>query len=123
MAKRKEAKKARITKSSGNVFEDLELPNARALLAKTELIMEITKIIRKKNLTQAQAAKILGIDQPKVSALLNGKLTGFSMDRLMNFLVALGKDVAIQIQDHRAKTTSPRVYVDKKNRRRSSARL
>ena len=67
-------------KSSGNVFADLELPDAEERLAKAELAKQIEHIIKKKRLTQEQAAKILGINQPKVSALLRGKLAGFSVD-------------------------------------------
>ena len=62
----------KIEKSSGNVFADLDLPNSGELLAKAELASKIYSIIKKKKLTQKQASVILGIDQPKVSALLSG---------------------------------------------------
>lgn len=85
-------------KSSGNVFADLGLPDAGERLAKAELARQIENIIKKKRLTQEKAAKILGISQPKVSALLHGKLAGFSMDRLLKFLMALDQDIEIRIK-------------------------
>jgi len=87
-----------FVKSSGNVFADLGLPNAEERLAKAELARQIEHIIKRKRLTQEQAAKILGISQPKVSALLHGKLAGFSMDRLLKFLMALDQDIEIRIK-------------------------
>lgn len=86
-----------FVKSSGNVFADLELPNAEERFAKAELARQIGHVIKKKRLTQAGTAKILGISQPKVSALLNGKLAGFSVDRLLKFLMALDQDIEIRI--------------------------
>jgi len=86
-----------IERSSGNVFADLRIPNPDEYLAKAELAARIFKIIRRRRLTQAAAGKLLGISQPKVSALLNGRLDGFSTDRLFRFLNALGCDVRITI--------------------------
>ena len=83
--------------SSGNVFADLEIPNPDEALAKAKVARQIRKIIKKKKLTQTQAAKILKIDQPKVSLLLRGYLTNFSLERLFRFLNALGQDVYISI--------------------------
>ncbi len=83
--------------SSGNVFADLNVQNPEEALAKAELARQIHSVIKKKRLTQSCAAKILGIDQPKVSALLSGKLSGFSLERLFRFLNKLGKDVAISV--------------------------
>ena len=71
-------------------------------MAKTELIVEIGKIIRKRRLTQAQAAKVLGIDQPKVSALLSGRLISFSFDRLLKFLSLLERDIEIVLRPTRS---------------------
>jgi len=85
-------------KSSGNVFADLGLPDAEERVAKAELARKIEHIIKRKHLTQERAAKILGISQPKVSALLHGKLAGFSMDRLFKFLMALDQDIEIRIK-------------------------
>jgi predicted XRE-type DNA-binding protein len=87
-----------VQASSGNVFADLELENSEELLVKAELARRISGIIAAQNMTQTEAAKILGIDQPKVSALVNGKLSGFSTTRLFRFLNALGRDVEILVK-------------------------
>ena len=87
-----------VYRGSGNVFADLELPDAEEMLVKAELVRQIYEVIRKRRLTQIKAAEILGIDQPKVSALLRGKLAGFSLERLFHFLNALGKDVQIVVK-------------------------
>src|SRR4051812_23906327 len=90
-----------IETSCGNVFADLGLKNPEELLAKAELMQRISEIIAERKLTQARAAKLLGVDQPKVSALLRGKLDGFSLDRLFRFLNALGRDVEITVRPAR----------------------
>lgn len=87
-----------VLESSGNVFADLELDEPEEMLAKAELARRIGNILKRRRLTQAQAATLLGIDQPKVSALLRGKLGGFSTDRLLRFLMALDRDVDIVIK-------------------------
>ena len=87
-----------FTPSSGNVFADLKLPNASDLLAKAELAAKIIAEIQRRRLTQSQAAAILGIDQPKVSALKQGKLSGFSIERLMRLLLVLGSDIEITVK-------------------------
>jgi len=86
-----------VQNSSGNVFADLGIPNPEQYLAKAELAAQILKIVQQRRLTQTVAAKTLGITQPKVSALLNGRLDGFSSDRLFRFLNALGCDVRITV--------------------------
>jgi predicted XRE-type DNA-binding protein len=85
------------TVSSGNVFADLGLPNPEEALAKAELAHKITVLIQDKGLTQVQSAKLLGIDQPKVSALIRGRLSLFSLERLMRFLLMLGQDIKITV--------------------------
>lgn len=85
------------TPSSGNVFADLGLPDAEDLLAKANLALHIRRVIEARKLTQAQAADLLGISQPKVSLIINGRLDGFSTDRLMRFLNDLGCDVQISV--------------------------
>lgn len=91
--------------SSGNVFADLNLPQADDLLAKAELAAKIIAEIQRRRLTQSHAAAILGIDQPKVSALKQRKLSGFSIERLMRFLLVLGLDIEITVKG-RAKSRS-----------------
>ena len=85
------------TESSGNVFADLGILNPEEALAKAEIASKIHDIIKEKKLTQAKAAKILEITQPKVSLLLRGYLTDFSLERLLGFLNELGQDVYISI--------------------------
>lgn len=87
-----------FTPSSGNVFADLGLPQADDLLAKAELATKIIAEIERRRLTQTRAAAILGVDQPKVSALTQGKLSAFSIERLMRFLLLLGRDVEITVK-------------------------
>src|SRR5437868_1899004 len=84
-----------VTYGSDNVFADLEVQAPEEALAKAELARAISAIIARSELTQMQAAGLLGIDQPKVSALTRGHLTGFSIDRLLRFQVALDRDVEI----------------------------
>jgi predicted XRE-type DNA-binding protein len=87
-----------VQQSSGNVFADLGLPDAEEAKAKAGMAQTIADVISMRGLTQAQAADILGIDQPKISYLLRGKLTGFSIDRLLKYLIILDQDVQIVIQ-------------------------
>ena len=83
-------KESGVLKGSDNVFADLGVKHPEEALAKAQLVSQINKIVTQKRLTQERIAKILGIDQPKISALLNGRLSGFSTDRLIRFLNALG---------------------------------
>jgi len=83
---------------SGNVFADLGLPDAGEHLIKAGLVVKIDRTIRQRHLTQAAAAQLMGIDQPKVSAMLAGQFRGYSVERLMRFLVALGHDVEIVVK-------------------------
>jgi predicted XRE-type DNA-binding protein len=97
--------------SSGNVFAHLGLPNPEELLAKAELAHKITVLIKKRGLTQAQAAKLLGVDQPKISSLIRGRLTGFSIERLMRFLLLLGQDIRISVEAAPRNRSQARVLV------------
>lgn len=96
-ARKKVVPQGSVTESSGNVFADLGLPDAETLLAKSVLALHIKRIIKARRLSQTQAAEILGLDQPKVSAITSGRLEGFSTDRLMRFLTELGCDVEISV--------------------------
>ncbi len=96
-----EKNQLQVERSKGNVFADLRIPHPEEYLAKSELAAKIFKIVRRRRLTQAAAGKILGISQPKVSALLNGRLDGFSTDRLFRFLTVLGCDVQIAVSPPR----------------------
>ncbi len=87
----------KVQSSSGNIFADIGLATSDELLIKAELVRQISDMITARNLTQTEAAKLLGIDQPKISALLRGKLSGFSTERLFRFLNELGSDVEIRV--------------------------
>jgi predicted XRE-type DNA-binding protein len=95
MAKPKD--KTRVVPSSGNVFADLRLANAEEKQTKVRLAVAINEIIRRQQLSQTTAARRLNVNQPKVSALLNFQLQGFSVERLMRFLTALDRDIEIVI--------------------------
>ena len=96
---------------SGNVFEDLGHSRPAEALAKAELARKIAKLIAKRRLTQAAAAELLNVDQPKVSALVRGRLAGFSLDRLVRFLVLLGSDVEIAVKPRSRAMSRARVLV------------
>jgi predicted XRE-type DNA-binding protein len=87
-----------VTASSGNVFADLGFAEPEEELTKAQLASHIRQVIKRRRLTQVTAATLMGIDQPKVSALLNGRLTNFSSERLMRLLTALGQDVEIMVK-------------------------
>lgn len=82
---------------SGNVFADLNLPSSPEDMLKVEISRAIAATIRRRQLTQAEAAEIIGADQAKVSAMLRGRLKDFSANRLMNYLLLLGINVDIRL--------------------------
>ena len=85
--------------SSGNIFADLDRPDADEAIARVRLAQQIAAIIERQALSQTEAAELMGLDQPKVSALVRGRLSGFSTDRLLRCLMLLGKDVDIVVRD------------------------
>jgi predicted XRE-type DNA-binding protein len=91
------------------VFKDLDLDNADELLTKASIADRICSVIQARRLTQARAAELLGVDQPKVSALMRGRLSGFSSDRLDRFLNALGQSVTITVRPARRARTLTRI--------------
>ena len=95
--------------SSGNVFADLGLADAGEHLIKAGLVVKIDRIIRQRELTQGAAAQLMCIDQPKVSAMLAGQFRGYSVERLMRFLVALGHDVEIVVKPKKTGAAELRV--------------
>ena len=90
-----------IEESSGNIFADLGLPNAEREQLKAHLTLQIYRLIKNRKLTQAAAGDILGIRQPHVSSLMRGQSGAFSVERLMEFLIALGQDVEITVRPKR----------------------
>ncbi|MBZ0140981.1 MAG: helix-turn-helix domain-containing protein [Pseudorhodoplanes sp.] len=94
----------RITKGSANVFADLGLPNPEQDMLKARLTLQIYKIVKARGLKQTQAAKLLGVSQPQVSALMRNRAGNFSVGRLIAFLTALGQDVQITVKPTRKDT-------------------
>jgi predicted XRE-type DNA-binding protein len=112
MGKRREAKEdIAVTPSTGNVFADLGFAEPEEELTKAQLASHIRAILRRRRLTQSAAAELMGIDQPKVSALLNGRLANFSSERLMRLLTALGHDVEITVSPKPGSRSHGRIRV------------
>jgi len=105
--------KIKMTKSSGNVFADLGFKNADEHLIKAKLALKINQLLKKRELNQVSAEKILGINQPKISALANGRLKDFSIEKLFEFLIKLDQDIDIVVhQKPKRRKTSARLSVD-----------
>ena len=98
MASRNAERRDPVTRGTGNVFADLGFPDAAERQAKLRLAYALNQVIEERKLSQAAAAKKLGVTQPKVSALRHYKLAGFSVERLMNLLTAVDQDVEIVIR-------------------------
>lgn len=110
-ARKSEKLRTAITPSSGNVFADLGFADAEERQTKVRLALAINQIVEQRHLSQAEAARQLGINQPKISALANYRMEGFSVERLMSFLNALGRDVEIVIRNRPRSQRSARIYV------------
>jgi predicted XRE-type DNA-binding protein len=95
--KKKQFDEIEYREGSENIFADIGIPNPEEAMAKAKIAMKIHDIIKRKKLTQAKAAKLLKISQPKISLLLRGYLTDFSLERLLRFLNDLGQNVYISI--------------------------
>lgn len=93
--------KIAVEESSGNVFADLGFPNPERELLKARLTLQIYRIIKQRGLTQTAAGEVLGIKQPHVSALMRNRAGNFSVERLMEFLTALGQDIEITVRSTR----------------------
>ena len=92
-------RRIRVTDGSGNVFTDVGLERPEEYLAKAEFARQIVGALDARAVTQTEAARLLGMNQPKVSALRNGRLDGFLMDRSIRFLNTLGCDVSIVVSE------------------------
>ena len=101
----------KVTKGSGNVFADLGLPDAEDLQTRAHLTHQIYNLIKERGLNQTEAAELLGLKQPDVSALMNGKFAAFSVDRLLNLLVRLNQEVEIIIRPVRKGKRSTGIHV------------
>jgi predicted XRE-type DNA-binding protein len=106
-----ERRKADVVRSSGNVFADLKLSNAEEKQTKVRLAVAINHILEAQQLSQAQAARRLNVNQPKISALTNYRLAGFSVERLMNFLTALDRDIEIIIRKNPSSRRAAKILV------------
>ncbi len=91
-----------VERGSGNVFADLDHPDADAHLLKAELVSRINTIVRQRGITQTEAARLLGLTQPDVSRLLRGDFREYSLERLFRLLTALGRDIDIVIRQPRS---------------------
>jgi predicted XRE-type DNA-binding protein len=100
-----------VTPGSGNVFTDLGFSEPEEELAKAQLASLIGQVIKRRRLTQAAAASLMGVDQPKVSALLNGRIANFSSERLMRLLTALGRDIDIIVRRSSGRRLEGRIRV------------
>ncbi len=111
MAKKHPEDSDAVVRGTGNVFADLGYPDAAERQTKLRLAYAINRIVERRRLTQAAAAEVLGVNQPKVSALARYKLDGFSVERLMTFLTALDRDVDIVIRKKPRSRASGRISV------------
>jgi len=111
MASRSAEPNEPIIRGTGNVFADLGFPDAAERQAKLRLAYALNQLLGGRKLSQAEAAKVLRVTQPKVSALRNYKLAGFSVERLMNLLTALGQDVEIVIRKKPRSRKAARISV------------
>lgn len=107
----KEQEEIEIVASSGNVYADTDHPNPEEAMAKAELAILISDAIKRKKLTQKKAAELIGVDQPKISAIVRGQLSGFTIDRLYRFLMALGMDIIIEAKPHSSRSTPAYIQV------------
>ena len=97
--------------SCGNIFADLELPDADELLLKAKLVLEFRRLLDELSLNSTAASRMIGVAQPDLSNLLRGSLRGFSVERIMRMLTALGQNVEIVLQPHGAETKARRIAV------------
>lgn len=100
-----------IHEGSGNVYADLGYPDAEEMLIKASLVLKISEIVRSKGLTQVETAKVLGLTQPKVSALFRGQFRGVSERKLIDCLTSLGRDVQIVVKDAHRRRVSGKLTV------------
>ena len=100
-----------VTRGSGNVFADLGFENPDEELLKAQLAIRIRALIAEQGLTQAKAARVLAVAQPDVSSVVNGRVAGFSLERLFGFVRRLGDDIEVTIRHGRTKSSSGRMLV------------
>jgi predicted XRE-type DNA-binding protein len=96
---------------SGNVFADIGVENATEHLLKANLVLKISVIMKERHLRQVDAARLFGVTQPDISKLQRGDFRQFSVERLLNFLVALGQDVEIVVKPHHDSNRAPALHI------------
>ena len=112
---KKSQEEIEFTVGSGNVYADFAFANPEEAATKAELAKFITGIIADKGLTQQQAAVMMDIDQPKVSKIIRGLLSEFSIERLLKLVMALGFDIEIVPKPHKMNTTPPSMHITRKS--------
>ena len=105
------SKQKAVERGSTNVFADLGYPNPEEALFKAKLIYQINSLVKKKRLTQAQAAKVLDTQQPRISDLKRGIISGFSTERLLHFLRLLNCDIELRVRPRRPSKHGPKMSV------------
>lgn len=105
------ARRIKIERGSGNVFADLGFPEPELEEFKAKLMLQIYRVVTARKLTQIEAGKVLGISQPNVSRLMRGSSGTYSVERLMEFLTALGHNVEVKITPTRRKHGAMSVIV------------
>jgi predicted XRE-type DNA-binding protein len=108
---------------SDNVFRDIGVPRPKEALAKSQLVISISDAIKRRKLSQRAAAELVGLDQPKISRLLVGDTTGFSLDRLLVILTALGRDIEIVVSESRKPRGNVSVTAQRSECERSSGNV
>jgi len=94
-------RKIKFDVGSGNIFADLGLPDAETHFLKAQIVAEIYRLTKERELTQAAAGKRMGISQPEVSRMFKGRFREYSVDRLMAFLTTFDRDVEIRVRPHK----------------------
>jgi predicted XRE-type DNA-binding protein len=95
------ARKATVEAGSGNIFADLGLPDADTHFLKAQIVSEVYRLTNERNLTQAEAGKLMGITQPEVSRMFKGRFREYSVERLMGFLTSFDRDIEIVVKPHK----------------------
>lgn len=111
MTKRKNTAGIEIHEGSGNVYRDLGIADAEEMLVKAQLVSKIREIIGARSMTQVEAARVVGLPQPKLSGILRGQFRGVSERKLIDCLTNLGRDVEIVVKDAPRRRTSGRLTV------------
>lgn len=102
---------SKVTRGSGNVFADLGFEDPDEELLKAQLALRVRTLINERGLTQTRAANILDASQPDVSSIVNGRVSGFSLERLLNFVRRLGDDVEISLKHSGASGEEGRILL------------